>query len=247
MNEPIIERATALETAQPELLHRSDYLDPFFSFLTEPDLQTWNRHCLSFIVSNYKPVDPAHDIDHLLRVLRTAFHIADNYADIDRCVLLIACYFHDYLSSSKSVTFSELSSRVTADHVEKIFGRDLLSAHQLQKLHNAILCHSYSAQRLGESIESDILYDADKIDALGAIGIARLFCVAGAIRSKIYDYADPFFESRDSDDKQFAIDHFYKKILLLPEKMRTPEGRSLAKKKVRIVEHFLDQLRTDIQ
>ena len=150
MNERIVERATAIEAAQPELLHKSNYLDAFFSFLTNPDLQIWNRHCLGFIVANYKPIDPAHDIDHLLRVLRTAFRIADNYAGIDRCVLLIACYFHDYLSFSKNVSLSEISSRVTADHVEQIFGRGLLSAQRLQKLHNAILCHSYSAQLLGD-------------------------------------------------------------------------------------------------
>lgn len=72
--------------------------------------------------------------------------------------------------------------------------------------------------------ESDILYDADKIDALGAIGIARLFCVAGAIRSKIYDFSDPFFGSRTPDDKQFAIDHFYKKNSYAPRKDENLRG-----------------------
>jgi uncharacterized protein len=245
MNEQLAE-STALGTVESELLGKSNYLDAFFSFLTDPELLTWNRHCLSFVTANYKPVDPAHGIDHLLRVLRTAFRIADCHTGIDRCVLLISCYFHDYLSFSKSVGLSEISSRVTADHVEQIFGTGLLSTRQLQKLHNAILCHSYSAETHGDSAESDILYDADKIDALGAIGVARLFCVAGAIKSNIYDFADPFFEFRSPDDKQFAIDHFYKKILLLPDKMRTSEGRRIATQKIRIVEQFLGQLRADI-
>src|SRR5262249_28393648 len=109
-----------------------------------------------------------------------------------------------------------------------------------------IACHSYSAEARGESLESDILYDADKLDALGAIGVARLFCVAGAMNANIYDLLDPFAESRPLNDKVFAFDHFFEKILSIPEKMRTPLGRELANKKIRVVSNFLAQMRVEI-
>jgi uncharacterized protein len=227
-------------------LRNAGRLATYFSFLKEGNLRRWNEFCFMFISQNYRPSDPAHGIDHLLRVLKVSFKIATEYKEVDQVVLLIACYFHDFVSFPKNQSLSPKSSMRAADSALKIFEKQPLTQRQKEKLHNAILAHSYSANLKGATIESDIIYDADKIDALGAIGIARLFCVSGALSSDPYDLYDPFSERRKLNDKQFAIDHFYKKILCIPEKMRTPEGRQLANDKVKYVKQFLEQIKEDI-
>lgn len=70
--------------------------------------------------------------------------------------------------------------------------------------------------------------DADRLEALGAIGLARVFAVSGALGVALFDAEDPFAQRRVLNDKQFALDHFQTKLLKLPETMQTARGRELA-------------------
>jgi uncharacterized protein len=224
----------------------ANWTEHHFSFLIEAGLRQWNRRCLAFVIEHYQPSESAHGIDHLLRVLRTCFKIAEEYRDADRTVLLIAAYFHDFISFPKNAALSEVASTLSADYILSIVARWNLSEDQKRKLHGAIACHSFSADIKGSTIESDILYDADKIDALGAVGLARLFGVSGSIGSDLYNFYDPFFEARELDDKKYALDHIYKKLLSLPEKMRTTKGREIANDRIPFIKEFLANFKSEI-
>ncbi|MEK0327506.1 MAG: phosphohydrolase, partial [Nitrosopumilus sp.] len=94
--------------------------------------------------------------------------------------------------------------------------------------------------------EGKILQDADRLDALGAIGIARTFAVTGAENRSFYNTNDPFCSSRKADDQVWAVDHFFKKLLLLEVKMNTKSAKIEAKRRTKIIKIFLNDLKQEI-
>lgn len=89
--------------------------------------------------------------------------------------------------------------------------------------------------------------DADRLESLGAFGIARTFYVSGVMGRSILDQSDPFAERRELDDLEFALDHFPAKLLKLRERMTTQTGREMAEQRHRFLEVFLDQVRLEVQ
>jgi uncharacterized protein len=110
---------------------------------------------------------------------------------------------------------------------------------------HAITTHSFSANLPPETLEAKILQDADRLDAIGAIGVARYFYISGRMNSLLHDLADPAAEHRPLDDSRFALDHFPAKLLKLANGFQTEAGRRLAAQRhVRLVEfrrQFLDE------
>jgi len=88
--------------------------------------------------------------------------------------------------------------------------------------------------------------DADRLDALGAIGIARCFTVGGALDQTLYNPDDPFCNVRAPDDDTYTLDHFYAKLLRLPDTMQTDAGRTEAARRVAFIQQYLDQLQDEI-
>jgi uncharacterized protein len=90
------------------------------------------------------------------------------------------------------------------------------------------------------------LQDADRLDALGAIGIARTFSVGGAEKRSFYNQKDVFCINRKPDDQVWTVDHFYKKLLRLESKMNTKKAKIEAKRRTKIIKKFLTDLKKDI-
>jgi len=90
---------------------------------------------------------------------------------------------------------------------------------------DAIRDHSFSQNKTPESIVGKILQDADRLDALGAIGIARVFATGGSLKRPFYNIDDPFCKTRKPDDKIWTVDHFYQKLLKLESLMNTKSGK----------------------
>ncbi|MDX1556655.1 MAG: hypothetical protein R3212_11560, partial [Xanthomonadales bacterium] len=89
--------------------------------------------------------------------------------------------------------------------------------------------------------------DADRLDSLGAIGIARCLLVGGRLDRPLLDPDDPFCEKRAPDDSRFTIDHFYAKLLKLPATMQTESGRKIAQQRAELMHAFLDNLRSELK
>lgn len=111
---------------------------------------------------------------------------------------------------------------------------------------HAIEAHSFSANVKPITLEAKILQDADRLDAIGHIGIARCFYVSGRMSRAIYDPNDPKATNRPLDDNQFAIDHFYTKLLRLAGSFQTDTGRQLSVKRHEIMKNFVDGLLNEI-
>lgn len=94
---------------------------------------------------------------------------------------------------------------------------------------HAVRAHSFSAAIAPQTLEAKVVQDADRLESLGAIGLARVFYVSGALGRSLFDSDDPLAEHRELDDTLYSVDHFQRKLLRLPESMQTEAGRALAR------------------
>jgi len=94
--------------------------------------------------------------------------------------------------------------------------------------------------------EAKILQDADRMEALGAIGLARVFYTAGVLHQRLFDGNDPLAAHRELDDQQYSLDHFSVKLFRLPALMNTATGRRLADEKVEYLRQFLQKIEGEI-
>ncbi|WP_372886620.1 HD domain-containing protein [Shimia sp.] len=204
------------------------------------------RNRLRAIARDAMALDPAHDIAHLDRVWANARRIAEHETAVNMPVLLAACYLHDLINLPKSsparAEASTLSAEAAVPHLRWLgFSRSQESATC-----HAIITHSYSAGLEAQSTEAAILRDADRLDAIGAIGIARAFAVSGTMELALYDPEDPFARNRPLDERRFALDHWQVKLLGLADTMLTPGGQYLARRRQRRMRAFLGDFAADI-
>ena len=167
----------------------------------------------------------------------------------DPLVVLTACYFHDIVSLPKNHPERSQSSRLAARKTRDILHRDFpdFPPDRFAAVEHAIEAHSFSAGIAPQSIEAKIVQDADRLEALGAIGLARVFAVSGALGVALFDAEDPFADARSLDDRAFALDHFQTKLLRLPDTMQTDVGRELAQHNADFLVHFMAKLSAELQ
>lgn len=196
-------------------------------------------------------LEGSHDYGHLLRVLRNADRIARGEAErgveVDWEVLAAAALLHDVVDLPKDHPERHLASTKSAqaavDHYARLQAFD---EARRQAIYHAIRAHSFSAGVPAESAEAQILCDADRLESLGAFGIARVFQTNGELGRSIVDMEDPFADQRDLDDLEWAIDHFFAKLLKLKERFYTDTGRALAAQRHAFMERYLEQLADEI-
>ncbi|MFA9232421.1 MAG: HD domain-containing protein [Microgenomates group bacterium] len=193
------------------------------------------------------PSDGAHDLGHLRRVWRAANLIAMDEENVDRRVLLAACFFHDLVNVPKDSVLRRSASRLSAEAACTFLREDGFDPTKVHLVAHAIEAHSFSAGIAAETIEAKILQDADRLEALGAIGIARMFHVAGSMGGGLFDPADPMAQHRPLDDRQFALDHIQTKLQHLAAKMHTATGRAMANERTDWMLSFRTRLLAEIK
>ena len=189
--------------------------------------------------------DPAHDFDHIMRVYKNAQQIIKK-EKVNEKLVLSAVLLHDVVSFPKSDKRSKNSSIESAKKAKTILKKYDFTSDEITIVCDAISEHSFSQKKIPKTIEGKILQDADRLDALGAIGIARVFATGGSLRRPFYNLDDPFCKKRIPDDKIWTLDHFFEKLLKLEFLMNTNSGKIEAKKRTKILKDFLKQLKHEI-
>jgi uncharacterized protein len=191
---------------------------------------------------------PAHDFEHIIRVYKNAEMISKQEESVDLDIVLAAALLHDLVvypkGSSKTINSAddsaEIAKKILLEY--KNYPRE-----KIEKVADAIRTHSYSKRLVPETLEGKILQDADRLDAIGAIGIARTFSVGGSENRSLYNPTDPFCESeRQLDDTQWTLDHIKKKLMILKNSMHTKTAKKIAEERTEFMELFLNQLRKEI-
>ena len=190
--------------------------------------------------------DGSHDRSHLLRVWRNATSIAAREPACDRAILTAAVILHDCVAVEKNAPQRSQASRLAASRARIILAELGWDAAQIDAAAHAIEAHSFSAAIAPRTLEARIVQDADRLDAIGAIGIARCFYVAGRMGSGLYHPEDPQAANRDLDDRHYALDHFGAKLVKVAGNFQTKAGQALADRRTRTMRDFVDRLLDEI-
>lgn len=190
-------------------------------------------------------VDAAHDISHVQRVVNTAKKLAiEEGADLS--IVLPAAYLHDCFTYPKDHPNRKQSSIIAAKKAVAF----LESIDYPQQYHDAIAhaieAHSFSANIRPNTLEAKVVQDADRLDALGAIGITRCIQVSTEFDAQLYDDKDIFAQQRELDDKQFTLDHFQTKLFKITETMNTESARREAQKRKAFMQAYIEQLHDEV-
>lgn len=182
--------------------------------------------------------DGSHDLAHILRVFRNAMRIHREEGG-DGDVLAAAVLLHDCVAVEKNSPLRAQASRLAAEKASAILRHLAWPEVKVVAVAHAILAHSFSANIPPETLEAKILQDADRLDAIGMVGAARCFYVAGRLNSELYDPADPRAERRAVDDRRYSIDHFPAKLFKLADGFQTVTGAKHARARhARLVEFY---------
>ena len=191
------------------------------------------------------PCDPAHDLLHLERVAATAVRIAASEG-ADLRVVIPAAWLHDYVNLPKNDPRRDQASRLAALEACEFLASSGYAPDLLPAIAHAIEAHSFSANIAPQSLEAKVVQDADRLDGIGAIGIARCFACAGVMARPFYSTLDPFCATREPDDARFTIDHFYRKLFKTAATMQTVAGREEAGRRVEVMRRYLRELGEEI-
>jgi uncharacterized protein len=196
----------------------------------------------------YRVADPAHDFSHVLRVYRNA-RIIGGEEGADMLVLLLAALLHDVGSEKKDI--AEQAKQVKSDDdrhraVEAFLVSIGLEEAVRENVQYAVDVHRFSKGIVPVTLEARVLQDADRLDAIGAIGIARVFLTGGTLGRELYHPDDPFCRAREPDDNKWNLDHFYKKLLKLESGMHTKSAKRLAAGRTKVLRRYLQDLEEEI-
>ena len=212
--------------------------------MTLPDLEAALE---TILLQHDDGSDGSHDIHHARRVLLNAKEIASRESvRVSLRHLTAAAYLHDLVNVSKDSPQRSQASRLSAEAAGPLLTTLGFSTEEVAGIQHSIIAHSFSAKVPPRTLEAKILQDADRMESVGALGIARTFYTAGKLSSQLFDGEDPFAGMRPLDDTQYAVDHFKAKLLGLCNTMQTESGKAIAQERTEFMHGFLDQLAAEI-
>ncbi|KUF31273.1 MULTISPECIES: HD domain-containing protein [unclassified Lysinibacillus] len=200
-------------------------------------------HLMNKVREVYAQFDASHDFQHIERVYQNALAILHTEPTADVEVVKIAVLLHDV--SDKKYTDSK-------EQEEQLIAELPVSEEKKRHIRDCIAQVSFNGGNELEatSLEAKIVRDADRLDAIGAIGIARTFAYGGAKGRKLYDKDEDartnMSESEYHQKNTASVTHFYEKLLLLKDLMVTEKGKQMALERHQFMESFLKQLQHEI-
>jgi len=203
----------------------------------------------------------AHAMEHVIRVYNLCLHLAKCESSIDLDVLKTAALLHDiarlkeFNDKSGSIDHSALGAEM-ADKILRTLG---YSEEKIAHVKHCIAAHRFRSKVEPQTKEAKILFDADKLDVLGAIGVARSFMIAGQYDQKIYsetsikEYMKENVIGEKADGMIIDISkhspnlEFELKFKRIPERLYTQKAREMAKERMRFMEDFFEKLKREIK
>jgi uncharacterized protein len=208
------------------------------------DLSSWEERCAAFLHTSAAG-DAAHDLEHTRRVVANARALArDEGADL--AVVLPAAWLHDCITVPKDSPQRPLASRLAAATAAAFLEKVGYPADLIPAIAHAIIAHSFTAGIPPATVEACVVQDADRLDALGAVGIARCLMLGAMLGRPLYNPGEPFPTARPPDDAIASLDHFYTKLLGLAGTMVTAAGRAEAEARTVFMRAYLRQLGHEI-
>jgi uncharacterized protein len=198
---------------------------------------------IEFVTSTLEGAEGGHDWFHIERVWKNAKLIGAD-EDVDQLVIELGALLHDIADSK----FHDGNEEIGPETAHKFLSSQNVDPKVIEHVVQIIRHISFKGgnqEQTFKSLELDVVQDADRLDAIGAIGIARTFNYGGFKNRSLYD---PEIKPVLNMDKETykkstapTINHFYEKLLLLKDKMNTDTGKLIAEQRHDFMVHFLDQ------
>jgi uncharacterized protein len=201
------------------------------------DLADWQPR-LAALAAGAAGDDGAHDASHLERVWRNASSLLASHPEAHALVVMAACYLHDLVNVPKNDPERNQASRRSAQLARHQLAWMGFPPELLDGVAHAIEAHSYSAAMTAQTLEARIVQDADRLDALGAVGLARMFYIGAKMGCALAHPEDPLAQHRALDDRAYSLDHIATKLAAIPEMMQTAAGRALASQRLQLLLEF---------
>lgn len=209
-------------------------------------LKDLENRCKEFIKKELqKESDSAHDVTHIRRVVKNAKQILEQ-EPADSEIVIAAAWLHDCVILPKDHPERKKASTLAGEKAAELLSVIEFPSGKIERVKHAVEAHSFSAGIFPKTAEAKIVQDADRLDAIGAIGIARCLMIGGKMDRPLYEPKDPLAENREPDDSIWTIDHFYEKLFKLPDMMHTNSAKKEAKRRVEFMERYLEELKRDI-
>jgi uncharacterized protein len=208
-------------------------------------LQDWEEVFKVKAATLYPASDPSHDVLHIGRVVKTALRLGRE-EKADPNIVMPAAYFHDFVNVPKNDPRRKEASSLSAEAAGHYLAGLGYPENYLPAIRHAIAAHSFSASIKPETIEAKVVQDADRLDALGAIGIARCFSVSALMQTPYYCEGDVSAERRTLNDRDFALDHFPVKLFKIAETMQTRSAQREAAARVAFMKDYLARLLMEV-
>ncbi|MCK9393372.1 MAG: HD domain-containing protein [Candidatus Paceibacterota bacterium] len=202
---------------------------------------------LKDIVANI-PSSSDHDFEHTIRVYNLCLHLAKEEKDVDMNVLEAAAMLHD-IAREKENNDSSLDHAILGAEMAGLILKDYgFTNAEVKNIRHCISAHRYRNDIKPETIEAKILFDADKLDSTGAIGIARAMAWVGRNNTQIYTNPEQTRQAveRKSKTTDSPQTEFEVKIKKIGEKMFTSSGKKLAQERIAYFKNFLDRFEKEI-
>ena len=201
------------------------------------------KNTIAFVKQQLQGAEGGHDWFHIERVYKNALHIAE-MESCDLMVVQLGALLHDIADSKFHGGDESVGPKTARNFLESQNASEETIVHVINIIEN-ISFKGGNFEKKFRSIELDIVQDADRLDALGAIGIARTFNYGGFKNRVLYDPEIPPMLNMDKEvykaSESPTLNHFYEKLLLLKDKMNTKTGKQIAMQRHQFMENFLAQ------
>ena len=205
----------------------------------------WEETFCKFVEIEMQEADPGHDLAHVRRVVNAAVRIGVAEGAAAK-VVLPAAWLHDCVVVAKDSPLRSQASRMAADRAANFLMEIGYEGEFILAIQHAILAHSFSAKVAPETLEAKVVQDADRLEAIGALGLARCLMTGGSMGTQLVSAEEPFPLNRAADDAVSSIDHLFVKLLRLPRMMQTATGSSMGEKRVAFLKYFLRELADEL-
>ena len=211
----------------------------------EQGMDRWEKTFDETIAKGATADDPAHDLLHFRRVVASAKKVA--VAEEARLEVVVpAAWLHDLVIVPKNDPRRTQASRLSGVAAVELLTQIGYPPEFHADIAHAVEVHSFSANIDPRTKEAAVVQDADRLDGIGAIGLARCFITAGLMKRPIYSEIDPFCEEREPDDQSFTIAHFYRKLFRTVETLKTAAGREEGRRRAEIMKRYLTDLADEL-
>ena len=187
-----------------------------------------------------------HDFDHTLRVLRNAELLAKELPAADLRIVRLAALLHDFARPEEMAAKGKLCHAVLgAELVRPLLAEAGFEPETVDRVSQAVLTHRYRANRIPATLEAQIVYDADKLDSLGAVGIGRAFLFAGREHARLHNTREEALGSAEYSREDTAYREYLVKLSKLAGCMLTAPGHRIAGERAGFMHEFFDRLNSE--